>query len=888
MIAESVVAPWPSILHSTIRDPCFAEQYIEPYRQGRVAAIADIEAQGIQPCYVSLLKGFQVRANLIVPILRGDNLWGLLIAHHCASARPWLSEEIDLMVQLANQLGIATQQAELYQQTRLELIERRVMQSALEASEERFRSLSEAAPIGICQFNADGTCLYVNRHWQDMSGLSLGNSLADGWMRAIHPLDRADFTTGWNQFIYQPDEAYHRQEFRLLAPDGTVSWVSATAAPMYDGSGAITGYVCAATNITAQKQYAQQLQLLELAIANVTESVLITQLAPETGITHRIVYANPAFVATTGYPLNEVLNRSPRFLQGTATDPDTLSQIRAALDAQRSLQVEILNYHKDGSEIWFDLSLVPLRNPQDQVTHWVSVRRDITARKRAARKIQEQAALINVASDAILVRNLDNKILFWNEGAERLYGWTEAEVLGRDADTLFIRESLDQLVAGNAATLATGAWQGELTQLTKLGREITVASRWTLLHDAFDQTTAILEVSTDITEKKQLEKQFYRAQRLESIGTLASGIAHDLNNVFTPILAIAQMLQLTQKNLDGRSQEMLKLLESSTKRGAKLVKQILVFARGTEGKKMSLQAGHLLLESAKIAQQTFPKSIQIVTDIPVDTLWPVLADATQLQQVFMNLCVNACDAMPNGGSLTLSASNFVADAAFAQRTLDAQEGRYLVVAIADNGIGIPPENLEYIFDPFFTTKSIGQGTGLGLSTVLGIVKNHGGFVQVSSQVDHGTEFRVYLPATEDPIETPEAKQILWQGNQETILIVDDEFIVQRTNRALLESYNYRTLVAANGLEALNRYTRNRNDIQLVIMDIMMPEMDGFATIRSLRDLNPEVKIIAVSGLPSNRRTALKMGAQYFLAKPYSPTELLDACHTLLQGETERP
>jgi two-component system, cell cycle sensor histidine kinase and response regulator CckA len=250
---------------------------------------------------------------------------------------------------------------------------------------------------------------------------------------------------------------------------------------------------------------------------------------------------------------------------------------------------------------------------------------------------------------------------------------------------------------------------------------------------------------TDITEKKQLESQFLRAQRLESLGTLASGIAHDFNNILTPILAIAQLLSRKPNSLSEQQQKMLTMLEESAKRGANVVEQILIFARGGEGTQAPLAIDRLLIDLVQMTRQTFPSNVEIQLDLPDSDLPLVSADATQLHQVLMNLALNACDAMPNGGLLSFTAENMIVDETFARMNLDARIGSYVVTTVSDTGIGIPAELLERIFDPFFTTKELGKGTGLGLSTTLGIIKNHGGFLKVSSHVGGGSQFKVYLP-----------------------------------------------------------------------------------------------------------------------------------------------
>ncbi|TFI52795.1 response regulator [Mastigocladus laminosus UU774] len=382
-------------------------------------------------------------------------------------------------------------------------------------------------------------------------------------------------------------------------------------------------------------------------------------------------------------------------------------------------------------------------------------------------------------------------------------------------------------------------------------------------------------------QNKNLEKQFLRAQRLENLGSLASGIAHDLNNVFTPILMISQLLPLKLHTADGQIEELLEVLRHTSKRGSDLVKQILAFARGTEERCNYVQLGHLLLEAAKVTKQTFPKSIEISTQIPTTNLWMVDANATQLHQILMNLCVNARDAMPNGGILKISAENQVVDQTYAQMYLDAREGNYVVVTISDTGIGIPPEFMEHIFDPFFTTKETGQGTGLGLSTVLSIVKNHGGFVQVLSEVNKGTKFKVYLPAANISPTNQVQEEDIPKGNGELILIVDDEVMLQQVTQASLEEANYKTLLASNGIEVIALYAQHKQEISVVFIDMMMPTMDGLIAMRTLQKLNPQVKIIATSGLPIMEQQSLSAGAKAFLPKPYTAKEVLKIIHQLI-------
>jgi len=419
-----------------------------------------------------------------------------------------------------------------------------------------------------------------------------------------------------------------------------------------------------------------------------------------------------------------------------------------------------------------------------------------------------------------------------------------------------------------------------LHQFNRDGKEVIVSSRWTLVRDEQAQAKSILVVNTDITSSKQLEAQFLRAQRLESIGTLAGGIAHDLNNVLTPIMMAIQLLEA--QVTDERSLRLLPILKNNTKRGAALVKQVLSFARGIEGERTVLQVRHLISEIKQIAKQTFPKSIEFYTDIPQD-LWTVSGDATQLHQVLMNLCVNARDAMPVGGTISICAENLIVDQNYARMNIEAKVGAYIVLTVSDTGTGMPKDILDRIFEPFFTTKEIGKGTGLGLSTVLGIVKSHGGFIKVTSDVGRGTQFKVYLPAVV-ATETQHTEDLeLPKGNGELVLVVDDEVAICEVTKTSLETYGYRVLTASDGIEAIATYAQKKSDISVVLLDMMMPSMDGATTIRTLQKINPYVKIIAISGITSNEKIAKNAGStvKTFLSKPYTSKKLLKTINLVL-------
>ncbi len=540
----------------------------------------------------------------------------------------------------------------------------------------------------------------------------------------------------------------------------------------------------------------------------------------------------------------------------------------------------------DGSLHWLSSRGKVHHDENGQPQRVIGTTRDISKRKETEEQLSEQAALLNIATDGIFVRDFETRILFWNQSAERIYGWENQEVLGKNVKDIFYKSttSYEQEITALKAVVKSGIWEGELRKKTKSQEEIIVQSRWTLMLDTHGEPKGILTVDTDITEKKQLEKQFFRAQRMESIGTLAGGIAHDINNILTPILGSAQLLKGRLANDKDRHDQMLTMIENNVKQGAALVKQMLSFARGVEGKYTILQVNDLINDIIHFSMQTLPKSIVFFTDL-APRLWTVSGDETQLHQVLMNLIVNAGHAMPNGGNLSISTKNLYINEEMMRRNCDIQIGNYIVITVRDTGTGMPPETLERIFEPFFTTKDFGKGTGLGLSTALGIIKSHKGYINVDSKVGHGSTFQIFLPSVNQkiiPINTD--NQAIYKGRGEVILLVDDEEAIREVTKAILESYNYQSITAKNGMEAIMIYAQYQDHIKVVLMDMMMPEMDGITAIRTLKTINPQVKIIACSGrnvqhiLEGNDETQVTG----ILSKPYCHEELLEKLHFALR------
>jgi len=394
----------------------------------------------------------------------------------------------------------------------------------------------------------------------------------------------------------------------------------------------------------------------------------------------------------------------------------------------------------------------------------------------------------------------------------------------------------------------------------------------------------------DLTERKKLEQQFLRAQRMESIGTLAGGIAHDLNNLLAPVTMGLGLLK--QYGLDPQALHVVETMELSTKRGADLVKQVLSFARGVEGSRTPLQLTPIVREIESIVLNTFPKNVVLETKIAPD-LGMVMADATQINQVLLNLCVNARDAMPDGGRLKLMVQNVQIDSQYAIMHRGMAPGRYVLIQLIDTGCGIPKELIDRIFEPFFTTKELGKGSGLGLSTVLGIVRSHGGFVNVYSEPGKGSTFKLYLPALTDGVGADAADprpDALPRGRGELVMVVDDETSILDITKQTLQAFGYKVITAEDGALAVGLYALHRDEISVVLTDMMMPVMDGPSLIAALRRLNPKVRIIAASGLNTNGNMvrATTLGVNHFLDKPYSADAMLQILKVILSDGTSRP
>jgi two-component system cell cycle sensor histidine kinase/response regulator CckA len=480
----------------------------------------------------------------------------------------------------------------------------------------------------------------------------------------------------------------------------------------------------------------------------------------------------------------------------------------------------------------------------------------------------------------------NHKVYTWaNQAGIAFFG---KDVIGKEASFYFEGEqttypTIQPLFEGRQDMIYVESWQRRMD-----GEKRLLAWRCQVLKDENGNVTGALSSAHDMTEKKKMEAQLLRTQRLESVGRLASGIAHDLNNILAPMLMAPPLLR--EAIQDPELQSLVDLIETNAQRGSDIIKQLLTFGRGVEGERVPVQLRALVMDMAGIIRETFPKNITARREAPSE-IWPVKGDATQLHQILMNLCVNARDAMPKGGTLTLKLENHEIDESYARMAPGARPGRYVCLSVTDTGQGIAPEHLDKIYDPFFTTKEPGEGTGLGLATVLGIVQNHGGFIQVHSQPGRGTLFKAYLPASETTEGQPASQTSppSPQGHGELVLMVDDEESVRQVTRHFLECNGYRMIEAENGITGIVQYKAHEQEVRVVVTDLIMPVMDGPAFIRVLRRMNPRIRVIVMSGheVKPGLSAALRVPDEARLAKPFSGAMLLQTLQRVLHPEARR-
>ncbi len=636
----------------------------------------------------------------------------------------------------------------------------------------------------------------------------------------------------------------------------------------------------------------QQLALQATALETADTAIMITDRKGN------IQWVNPAFTESTGYAAEEALGKTPRLLKSGKQDKAFYDAFWKTILAGETWRGEFINRRKNGELYHDEHTVTPVRSEEGEITHFIAIMHDVTERRRAAaelaaahQKLQHVLANSPAVIYALHVEGPAVKLVSVTENVQQMTGFSVEEAQQPDwwAANVHPEDRARMSAGGDVGFLLEKQRCDEYRFATKGGKFIWVRDERRLVGDPANGPVEVIGSWTDITARKNLEAQFLHAQRLECLGQLAAGVAHDLNNILAPILMTAPLLrgELPPDFLE----QSVNLIESAAWRGAQVVKQLLTLGNSMEGQRGPMQLRHLIMEMIKMMKGTFPKNIILNQRVAGD-LWVITGDVTQLHQVLLNLCVNARDAMPQGGAITVSAQNVTLEQAPASHS-EARPGPYLHLQVKDTGSGIPRDIRERIFEPFFTTKGQGKGTGLGLATVMSIVRAHGGFIEVESEVGKGTEFNVHLPATPDAVapelgESSESGEAAPRGHGELILVVEDEAPMREAVHAILTEADYRVVLAVDGVEAVALFTRRMDEIKLVMCDLIMPNLDGTGLIQILKRIEPRTRVIVSTGLmndsahPEKITTLQAMGVKSFLRKPYRAKELLTAVHDTLR------
>ena len=776
---------------------------------------------------------------------------------------------------------------------------RRKAEASLRERDEQFKAFFERANVGMSITDLFGRNTQGNQALADMLGLTPVELGQTTWQAVTHPDDVQETQRRIDELISGRQQSI-RLTKRFRHKNGSVVWADLSSTLRRDAIGHPHYIMSTIVDITERHRAHEALRTSEQRLRAIIESSPVPMGLNDEQ--QRITFLNSAFISTFGYAKDDLQTLS-QWWPLAYPDPAYRGWVAETWQAEleRSKRaglpfspIEVNIRCKDGTNRTVLASAASIAD-KFEGDHLV-VLYDITERKHSENTLLLRGAALEAAANAIVITDLQGAIEWANPAFTQLSGWELSEALGKNPrdlvksdkhDAAFFRQMWNTIRAGNV-------WQGEIINCRKDGELRTENMAITPVRDQQGKISHYVAIKQDITRQKAIEEHLLQTQRIEAIGTLASGVAHDLNNILSPILLVAGVLKDAQRDTSNR--EMLAMVQTSAARGSEIVKQLLTFSRGQTGARAPVQLRHLLKEIAIVVRETFPRNIELHHDLRND-MWTVTADPTQLHQVLLNLCVNARDAMPNGGHLTLSATNVTLDEKAPALAPGAHPGPYLAVVVRDTGQGIPPEMRHRIFDPFFTTKPLGAGTGLGLSTVLGVVQSHGGFVTVDSAPGLGTTFTVYFPAMAEgnhalPVETAVAIERVGPApSRHMILVVDDEPNVVRASRILLERHGYRVISAVNGQDGLIQYIQNRAQVRLVLSDLMMPVMNGIDLARALRALDPTLRIVITSGLNDIVPTPIlaELGIGEVLKKPCDPDLLIATVHQHLTSVgIERP
>lgn len=602
-----------------------------------------------------------------------------------------------------------------------------------------------------------------------------------------------------------------------------------------------------------------------------------------------ILFANPAAEKLFGYRQDELVGASVTMLMPEWLRHRHLESMRSYVESGTKHvswnAIDFPGLTKKGEQVPLEISLAERREEGARI--FTALCRDVRGRRSVEQERYRLAAIVNSSADAITAKTLDGTITDWNQAAERIYGYMAEEIIGQRVSILVPPELSEELEHILGTVQRGGSIeQYETTRVRKDGTRIQVSLSVSPIRDVSGTIVGASAVDRDITARLKMESELRHAQKMEAVGQLAGGIAHEFNNYLGVILGYSELL--TEEAVEGETlRKYVREIKNATQNAASLTRQLLAFGRKQLPEPQALDLNQVIWESHNLLRRLVPANIDVVPTL-ASRIGRVKIDPAQLQQILVNLLVNAREAMPNGGKVFIETANAELDEAHASQHLGLRPGSYLRLSIRDSGTGIKPEARSHLFEPFYTTKEQGKGTGLGLSTVYGIVKQAGGYVDVESTEGRGASFHIYFPRVEEAGRevAPDAEPATVSRESEIILIVEDEALLRRLLSVALEKRNYKVLAARDGAEAFEIFCRHSEEIQLVVSDIMMPHMDGLELKQRISFLKPDVKFLFMSGYAEqvlDQQSELLKGCS-FLEKPFLPEDLVDRVNDLLAGD----
>jgi PAS domain S-box-containing protein len=697
---------------------------------------------------------------------------------------------------------------------------------------------------------------------EKMFGVAAAEAIGSPLDRFIPPRYRAEHRAHVDSFVHQSQTRRKMGEFGGvfgLRADGTEFPIEASISKFESGGQKLFTVMLRDATETTQ---AREMQARLAAIVQSSDDAIIGETLD--GI---ITSWNRAAERIFGYSPTEAIGRPLGILYADSRSNEEQQILNRIARGEPVERFEAVRVRKDGKPIYVSLTFSAIHDTLGKIVGASKIARDITESKRAEAEIRQQAALLDLAQ--VLVRDIEGRILYWSHGAQRMYGYTKQEAVAQISHELLQTEFPQPLKEIEHKLQLLGVWEGELVHRAKDGKRVVAASQWVLYRDAQGTPIRILEALADITESKRAELQLLRSQKLEALGTLSGGIAHDFNNILS---AINGNVSLAASELPHEHpvQEFLGEVQKAGARATDLVRRILSFSRPLEQKREIRPLQPVVEEALRLVRATLPAMVEIHTSFAAD-LPSVNVDATQIHQVIVNLATNSGHAIGDrAGRIDVRLDAREVREEDLTGNTELQAGRYVRLYVGDDGCGMEAATLARIFDPFFTTKPTGQGTGLGLSVVHGIVSSHGGAVTVYSQPGKGTAFHLYFPAIAAVAELAKPKrEEVQQGTGQRLLYLDDEEALVSLGKRRLERLGYRVTGFTDPRAALEEFRRRPGDFDAVITDVSMPQMTGFDFARGLLELRPEMPIVVTSGYvrPEDQAKAEELGVRELILKP---------------------